>query len=120
MPDTARDTGFDIVGIQNDSEAEYRRVGREYLNALLGYYGGDRRKALAAYNWGFGNVDNAIREHGDDWLSYAPAETRRYIPSVMNGVQDVNVNLSGVLHARNGNPAATITDRKSTRLNSSH
>src|SRR5512138_1824004 len=60
MPDTARNTGFGIQGVQNASESEYKHVGREYLSALMSRYNGDKEKALAAYNAGIGNVDSAI------------------------------------------------------------
>ncbi len=83
MPGTAADPGFGIKPAQDDSEAENRRVGREYLNAMLKRYGGDRRKALAAYNAGPGRVDAAIAKHGDGWLSGLPQETQNYVPSVL-------------------------------------
>jgi len=42
----------------------------------------DWAKALAAYNWGPGNVNKAIRNYGDNWLANAPAETRNYVRDV--------------------------------------
>ena len=49
-----------------------------YLNRLYSRFG-DWNKALAAYNWGQGNVSAAIRKHGDKWLDHAPEETRNYV-----------------------------------------
>lgn len=43
---------------------------------------GSWSKALAAYNWGPGNLTDAIQEYGDNWLAHAPRETQRYIESV--------------------------------------
>lgn len=83
MPATGRDPGFGIRPLQDESEAEYRRFGRDYLNAMLKRYGGDRSKALAAYNAGPGAVDAAIKRHGDAWLGAMPQETRNYVPSVL-------------------------------------
>lgn len=83
MPGTARNPGFGITPARDDSEAENRRVGREYLDAMLRRYGGDRAKALAAYNAGPGRVDAAIAQGGDNWLAMLPAETRNYVPSVL-------------------------------------
>ena len=39
-------------------------------------------KALAAYNWGPGNLQKAITEHGDDWKAFAPMETKNYVDNV--------------------------------------
>lgn len=79
MPETARDPGFGVRPAQDDSPAEYNRVGRELLPALIKHYNGDLSKALAAYNWGSGNVDKAIKKHGANWLAHAPEETKNYV-----------------------------------------
>ena len=79
MPATARDPGFGIRPAQNNTPAEFNRVGREYRAVMERRYGGDLAKMWAAYNWGPGNLDEALRRYGDDWLRYAPAETRDYI-----------------------------------------
>lgn len=96
LPGTGRSPGLGVTPLQNDTEAEHRRFARDYLGALMRRYGGDRKKALAAYNWGMGNVDNAISKHGDDWLSYAPKETQDYVPSVLARVSDGDVYNSAV------------------------
>lgn len=112
MPKTGADPGYGVRPLQNQTEAEYRRFGRDYLAAMLRNYGGDRRKALAAYNAGPGNVDNAIRRYGDDWLGHLPMETQNYVPNVLrrlpkrpaqippndagNSRQDVNVNMGSL------------------------
>ncbi|THF64464.1 hypothetical protein E6O51_03100 [Pseudothauera rhizosphaerae] len=76
---TNRDPGFGVRPAADDSPEERARVGRDYLGALLKHYGGDVPKALAAYNWGPGKLDDAINEHGEGWLDHAPAETQRYV-----------------------------------------
>lgn len=104
MPGTARDPGFGVRPAQDESEEEYLRVGREYLDALLRYYGGDRKKALAAYNAGPGNVDKAIAKHGSDWLSSMSRETKEYVPSVLGRVEGYNTQVpsSGSSGGQNG------------------
>lgn len=94
MPGTARDPGYGIDPVRDDSETEYLRVGRSYLQAMLTTYSGDYNKALAAYNAGSRNVDNAItraRKAGkpDDWMEYLPkkSETIPYVNKVMKGLQ---------------------------------
>lgn len=83
MPATGTDPGFGVAPLQNQSEAEYRRFGSDYLAAMMRRYGNDRRKALAAYNAGPGAVDSAIRNYGDDWLAHMPGETQNYVPSIL-------------------------------------
>lgn len=38
--------------------------------------------ALAAYNWGPGNVDRALRERGSKWFDALPTETRNYVNQI--------------------------------------
>lgn len=83
MPKTGTDPGYGVQPLQDQSEAEYRRFGRDYLAAMLRNYGGDRRKALAAYNAGPGSVDSAVKKYGDDWMSHLPQETQNYVPSIL-------------------------------------
>ena len=56
------------------------RGGTRYYAQMLTKYGGDERKALAAYNWGPANLDKV---HGD--VSKAPAETQAYVQKVLSG-----------------------------------
>lgn len=78
MPGTARDPGFGIRP-SNGTPQDDVRVGREYRRKMETRYGGDPAKMWGAYNWGPGNMDNAIARHGDNWLNAAPAETRNYV-----------------------------------------
>ncbi len=72
MPATAAD-----LGVQNPFDAGQNIVGgTRYLKQLLDRYGGNRRLALAAYNWGMGNL-----EKKPDSL---PQETRQYVLKVEN------------------------------------
>jgi hypothetical protein len=85
MPGTLRDPGYGVAPARDQSPAEMERVGKDYLQAMLRQYG-DPRLALAAYNWGPGNVDRAMQTHGgnvDAVLANAPAETRAYVPKVL-------------------------------------
>jgi hypothetical protein len=73
MPATARSMGVDPLNPEDalDGAARYMRQGLER-------YGGDYRKALAAYNAGFGNVD----KYGD-----VPPfeETQTYVSKILGG-----------------------------------
>lgn len=89
MPGTLRDPGYGVAPARDQSPAEMERVGKDYLQAMLRQYG-DPRLALAAYNWGPGNVDRAMQTHGgnvDAVLANAPAETRAYVPKVLGRTQ---------------------------------
>lgn len=78
MPRTAASFGLDPHSFSASAGAA-----GYYLSELRGHYNGDLRKALAAYNWGEGNVDQAIKRYRDDWMSHVPAETRNYVSSQM-------------------------------------
>lgn len=60
-----------------------------YMRDLLGMFGGDYVKALAAYNMGEGSrekgngVMGLVAKHGDDWLKFAPKETQGYVANIM-------------------------------------
>lgn len=84
MPGTMRDPGFGVTPMRADTEAENRRVGREYLDAMMSRYG-DRATALMAYNWGPGKVDKWIESGRDP--KKVPAETRKYVASILGGKQ---------------------------------
>lgn len=79
MPGTARDPGWGIKPWNGRDLDDLARVGEEMLRAMVRRYNGDLTKAWAAYNWGPGNVDKAIKRHGQGWLRNAPKETRDYV-----------------------------------------
>ncbi|MGZ3607500.1 MAG: lytic transglycosylase domain-containing protein [Syntrophales bacterium] len=70
MPQTARDLGV------KDPYDPYENVmgGTRYLKGLLDRYDGNVDRALAAYNWGMGNVER----HPDK----LPKETRTYVSRI--------------------------------------
>jgi hypothetical protein len=81
-PATAAKPGYGIKPAQTDTPEEYNRVGQQLHQAMLRKYGGDETKATAAYNWGAGNLDRAIKKYGDDYVKYLPRETRNYLQRV--------------------------------------
>lgn len=42
------------------------------------------KKAVAAYNWGPGNLSTLIQQRGTNWLAYTPSETYNYVNGVAN------------------------------------
>ena|ERR1700676_393951 len=80
-PATAADLGVDPTDATQNIDGGVR-----YLSQLLGRYAGDASKALAAYNWGMGNVDGAFASYGADWLAHAPGETRNYVAAILSAV----------------------------------
>lgn len=81
MPDTARDPGFGVQPMQNDSPEENVRFGQDYMQAMLRKYGGNQMLALAAYNGGPGRVDEALQKAGGDpqrAMQFLPQETQQY------------------------------------------
>jgi soluble lytic murein transglycosylase-like protein len=70
MPATARG-----LGVTNSFDPEQNvMAGTKFLKDLLARYNGNVDKALAAYNWGPGNVDR--KPH------LLPRETREYLVKV--------------------------------------
>jgi len=71
MPDTAKQYGVNV----DDPVSSIEGMGK-YMKDLIKTFDGDRVKAVAAYNWGEGNVS----KHG---LEKAPKETRDYVKKVL-------------------------------------
>jgi uncharacterized protein YdbL (DUF1318 family) len=89
MDATNANPGYGVAPAADNSLGERARVGRDYLTALVQNYGGDVRKALAAYNAGPGNLDKALtaaQSKGDpNWMSYLPKpqETVPYVDKIV-------------------------------------
>jgi hypothetical protein len=88
MPGTMKDPGFGVPSIAElkakglSEEDANRLAGRKYLDAMYRKYG-DEATALAAYNWGPGNVDKWLEKGGDP--KKLPAETKKYINNILGG-----------------------------------
>jgi len=52
------------------------------MKILLTQFGAYDR-ALAAYDWGSGNMRELLRQHGTDWRAHLPAETAGYLRKVL-------------------------------------
>lgn len=81
MPGTAREWEGKLglpAGATDRDPAANERVGRAYMDSLLTRYGGDQRKALAAYNWGMGRVD---KWNGS--MATLPRETQGYLTKIL-------------------------------------
>jgi soluble lytic murein transglycosylase-like protein len=99
MGPTARQYGVD----DPTDPAQAIRGASYYDRDLLKRYGGDIRKALAAYNWGMGNakdprLDADIAKNGANWEAHIPAATEAYINKVVGLMakqgQTVNINIT--------------------------
>ncbi len=79
MPETAREMGV------TDSYDPVENImgGTRYLKRLLDRYQGNVPRALAAYNWGAGNVEK--------FPDRLPKETREYIARVTEGYRSAKV-----------------------------
>jgi hypothetical protein len=84
MPDTARQ-----LGINPYDEKQNLAGGTEYLKQLMEHFG-NVHDALAAYNWGPGNVTNALKQH-----TAFPSSVEGYANNVMTrAVQIGTINIT--------------------------
>lgn len=81
MPATAAQYGVDPAEPLENIEG-----GTAYLGDLLNQFGGNEVAALAAYNWGPTNVQNAMQRWGQNWLAHAPGETQAYVGRILGNV----------------------------------
>ncbi len=88
MPETAKQYG--VVDPNNLSQSAEGAA--HMMHDLLVHFHGDLQKAVAAYNWGAGNVD----KYG---LGAAPSETRNYVAKIAGGAPTINqqttINVTG-------------------------
>lgn len=77
MPETAKD-----LGVKNAYDVQQNIMGgTSYLRLLLDRYGGRRDMALAAYNWGMGNLERSPRRLPDETINYV-ARVNKYLKSM--------------------------------------
>jgi hypothetical protein len=82
MPQTAA-----ALDVNPKNPVENIRGGAQYLKTLFNQFG-DWQHALAAYDWGPRHVRDAVRMYGDNWLDYAPDETKNYVNGIMSQMHD--------------------------------
>jgi Transglycosylase SLT domain len=89
MPETARE-----LGVKNPKDPEQNIAGgAKYIRQLLNKYNNDPEKAMAAYNWGMGNVDRK-------GVQGAPAETQNYLAQLKPQLQNYATN-QGIKYGTN-------------------
>lgn len=99
MPGTAKALGVDPYDAQQNLAG-----GLKFLGSLLKRYGGNVEEALAAYNWGPGNLDAAMKRHGGFSLDYLPKETRDYVSRIEGHMTGITVHSSVYVQGSNASP----------------
>ncbi|HGF0146271.1 TPA: transglycosylase SLT domain-containing protein [Klebsiella variicola] len=74
MPNTARGMGYDPEELKRNPALQIE-AGARYLKQMLDAHGGNVADALAAYNWGPGNMQKLMRGE----KTQIPAETANYV-----------------------------------------
>lgn len=69
------------AGSITDPECAIRRR-CDYMRWLLTRHHGNMDEALAAYNWGTGNVRTCIAHYGSEWRLHLPKETADYVTRI--------------------------------------
>lgn len=110
MPATAAQYGADPYNTTQNIDA-----GVHYLAYLLGQFGGDQTKTLAAYNAGPAATNAAINSASasgsGDFLSLLPSETQNYVSSILGNLgTQYSISAPSVTSApsASGNLAQTI------------
>jgi hypothetical protein len=71
------------LGVTNLTDPTQNANGAmQYMAQLYAEYG-DWGTALAAFDWGMGNVNKSQAANGSGWLSSAPSETQNYVSSIL-------------------------------------
>lgn len=87
IPGTAHELGITVRSGYDGRKSviDSTKAALAYLNDLGNRYNGDWYLALAAYNWGQGNIDSAKRRMGTDnfWRLHVPHETKVYVPKLL-------------------------------------
>jgi hypothetical protein len=84
LPQTAKDPGYGIKPLQNDSKEEYIRFAKDYLGKMIHIFD-NVEQGIAAYNAGPGAIHRAIskaQRTKRDWKEFIPKETKQYIQKV--------------------------------------
>jgi len=78
MPYTAAEMGVNPY----DPSSALSGAARMMAN-MASQFGGDYRKAVAAYNAGPGAVNGAVAAGGSNWLALMPEETQNYVSVIL-------------------------------------
>ena len=110
MPNTARGLGV------NDSHDPAQNVegGTKYISQMIKMFDGNVPVALAAYNWGPGNMQKLIKRTGttdiNQLMQHLPAETRGYVTNITRNHSQYKAQLD----AQKAAETTKATDSKST------
>lgn len=86
MPKTAKEMGIgDPMDLGQSSEGAGRMLER-----LMKEFKGDVGKAVAAYNWGAGNV-HSVEGAGSGWVDKLPAETKSELARVLSRLATASI-----------------------------
>jgi hypothetical protein len=110
-PEAAKLAGlpYDKARLRNDEAYNYA-LGEAYFEKQLRDFGGDPRKAAAAYNAGPGAVRRAIAKGGPNgWINHVPRETQNYVAQIPGGGGAPASSASNAAPAGAGTPTGTGT-----------
>lgn len=83
MPETAQWWAKTVGQFDPNNPEQAIPAAAQYMKYLLDQFEGDYESALAAYNWGEGNVRSHLRKYGSINRSKLPKETRDYLSNIL-------------------------------------
>lgn len=101
MDPTAKEMGLKDPNNLDESA----KAAAEYMQRLMQRYGGDLQKALAAYNWGMGNVDKLGKPGG----KMMPWETQDYVNTISGRPMAITNQQTNTFHIAAADPTSTAT-----------
>ena len=80
MPRTAM--AYGLYGNEVFNPSANMSASAAYLSNLARRYNGNMQEALAAYNWGPGNVDRIVGRYGSRWRGHLPRGVNSYVTAI--------------------------------------
>lgn len=108
LPSTAKRYGLSKEDLMNPDKSIDAQA--QHMAYLKKFFKGDMNAAVAAYNWGEGNVQKHLKKYGQLTPSRLPEETRNYLEKVTGNTQPKPTQMETQREKPMAAPIGTIKD----------